>query len=146
VAVGDPARSAGVWRLIRQLDRRAVGRGAAGYLAVAVPCGLVIAAIKGSDAAGQESNLWILAAVVVLLVAPMVGGALAGRARPDAPLAHGAAAVVIPAGVFLVARALVGLVQGNLTAAQVVSFLLFLQVFAGLAVFGAYVASRRSAP
>ena len=144
MAVNDGREAEGAWRLLRHLDGRAVGRGAAGYLAIAVPCGIAIAALKGNDSAGSESNLWVVAAVVVLLVAPLVGGGLAGKMQPDAPLAHGAAAVGLPAAAFLALRALVGLVQGNLTLAQAVSFALFLQVFIGLAMLGAYVASRRS--
>jgi len=143
VAVNDGQDVQGVWRLIRQLDPRAVVRGATGYLAVAVPSGIAIAALKGNDSVGRESNLWVLAAVLVLLVAPLAGGGLAGRAQPDAPLVHGAAAVGLPAAALLLIRAVVGLVQGNLTLAQTVSFVLFVQVFTGLAMLGAYLASRR---
>jgi len=140
MAVNGETRS--VWRLIRQLDRRAAGTGAAAYLAIAAPCGIAIAALRGSDSAGHESGLWVVAAVLVLLVAPLAGGAVAGRARPDAPLVHGAAAVAVPAWLFLVARAAVGAAQGRLTLAQAISFVLFVQVFTGLAMAGAYLGSR----
>ena len=50
----------GVWRLIRHLDRRAAGTGAVAYLAIAAPCGVAIAAFKGSDNAGHESGLWVV--------------------------------------------------------------------------------------
>lgn len=143
MAVNDGRDIHGVWRLIRHLDPRAVARGATGYLVVAVPSGIAIAALKGNDSVGRESNLWVLAAVLVLLVAPFVGGALAGQAQPDTPLAHGAAAVGLPAAALLFVRALVGLVRGDLTLAQAVSFVLFVQVFTGLAMLGAYLASRR---
>jgi hypothetical protein len=126
-----------------RLDWRAVLRGAAAYLAVAIPCALLIALTHGNDNTGQESNLWVVAAVVVILIAPLVGGAVAATAQPRAPLSHGAAAVGFPAGVYLLVRVVVGAFQGSLTGAQVASFVLFLMVFTGLAVIGAYFAFRR---
>jgi hypothetical protein len=124
------------------LDWRSVGRGMAAYLAIAVPCGLLIALLHGSDTTGHESNLWIVAAVIVILVAPIVGGAVAGSDQPS-PLIHGAIAVAGPAGAFLIFRSLLGAAQGNLTAAQVVTFLLYLVVFTGLGMLGGYFGFRR---
>ena len=88
-----------------------------------------------------------LAAVLVILVAPLVGGAVAGAAQPRAPLSHGAAAVYVP-GRCLSRRAQRGrrIVQGSLTARDVVSFLLFLMVFTGLGVVGGYLAFRPPVP
>jgi len=114
----------------------------AAYLAIGVPSGLLIALLHGSDKSGHESNLWIAAAVAVIVVAPIVGGAVAGAAQ-QSPLMHGAVAVAGPAGVFLVARALVGAFQGTLDAAQGVTFLLYLVVFTGLGMLGGYVGFRR---
>jgi len=126
-----------------RLDWRAVARGAAAYLAIALPCALLIALTHGNDNTGQESNLWVLAAVLVILVAPLVGGAVAATAQPRAPLSHGAAAVGLPAGAYLLVRIVAGAVEGSLTGAQVASFVLFLMVFTGIAVIGAYFAFRR---
>lgn len=126
------------------LDWRAVGRGAAAYLTIAIPCGLIIAVWHGNDPVGQESSLWVVAFVLVILVAPLVGGAVAGAARPRAPLSHGAAAVSLPAGLFVLGRMAAGLVEGSLTATQVVSFVLFLMVFTGLGVVGGYLAFRHT--
>lgn len=137
------------------VDRRAVGRGMGAYLAVAAPSGLLIALLHGSDTKGQESNLWTVAAVLVILVAPIIGGIVAGGAprvqgasavaggAQQSPLVHGALAVAGPAGVFLVARAIVGAAQGGLGAAQVVRFALYLVVFTSLGMFGGYAAFRR---
>jgi hypothetical protein len=122
------------------LDRRAVIRGAVAYLTIAVPCGLLIAVAQPSDTSG----LWAAAAVLVFLVAPVMGGAFAGAAAGHrSPLTHAAVAVAGPAAVFLVVRLLVGIGRGNLSATQVVSFILYLVVFTGLAVVGGYVAFRR---
>jgi hypothetical protein len=124
------------------LDRRALGRGTAIYLAIAAPCGLIIAALHGSDTTGHESSLWVVAAVVIIVVAPLLAGALAGGGQPS-PLVHGALAVAIPSGAFLTIRAAVGLARGNLTAAQVVTFALYLAVFTALGMLGGYVGFRR---
>ncbi|MDQ6617911.1 MAG: hypothetical protein M3083_25000 [Actinomycetota bacterium] len=124
------------------VDRRALGRGVATYLAISAPCGLLISLLKGSDSRGRESNLWIVAALLVIVVAPMVAGAVAGTTQ-DSPLIHGALAVAAPAGLFLVVRALVGAVRGTLTSTQVVTFVLYLVVFTALGMLGGYLGFRR---
>jgi hypothetical protein len=128
-----------------RLDWRAVARGTLAYLIVAVPCAVLIAVTHGHDNTGQESNLWVVAAVLVIFVAPLVGGAVAATAKPRAPLSHGAAAVGLPAGAYLLVRMVVGAVNGSLTGGQAASFVLFLMVFTGIAVIGAYLAFRRHA-
>jgi uncharacterized membrane protein YdbT with pleckstrin-like domain len=138
VAVDRTPRSHLPW----DLHPRPLIRGAIAYLLIAVPSALVISLTHGNDTPGQESNFWVLAAVLVLLVAPVIGGFVAGAARLTAPLSHAAAAVGIPAGIFLVVRIIVGLARGTLTAGQVMSFLLYLVVFIGLAVVGGYLAFR----
>ncbi len=72
------------------LDRRAVRRGMAAYLAIAAPCGLLIALLHGSDHPGHESGLWVVAAVVIIVVRPLRrgrgrGGGPALAARPRRP-------------------------------------------------------------
>ncbi|HEX9546572.1 MAG TPA: hypothetical protein VF942_04495 [Acidimicrobiales bacterium] len=126
------------------LNSRSVLRGAAAYLAIAIPCGLIIGLVHGADSSGNESGLWVLAAVVVILVAPVVGGAVAANDEPHAPLSHAAAAVGLPATLFLLGRTIYGAANGTLTAADVVSFLLYLLVFIGLAIGGGYLAFRRA--
>lgn len=128
-----PGRSLGG---VRRVDWSAIARGAAAYLAITVPCGLLIVLVHGQDPVGQESNLWVVAAVAVIIVAPLIGGAVAGAAQPRTPLSHGAAAVYLPSGAFLLVRTAVGLVEGSLTAQQIFSFLLFLMVFTGLGLAG----------
>lgn len=124
------------------VDWRALGRGVAAYVAIAAPCGLLIALLQGSDQPGHESNLWIAAALLIIVVAPFVAGAVAGAAQPS-PMVHGALAVAAPAAMFLVVRAVVGVVRGNLTAAQVATFVLYLVVFTALGMLGGYVGFRR---
>jgi hypothetical protein len=121
---------------LSRIDWSAIGRGAAAYLALSVPSALLIALVHGQDPVGQESNLWVVAAVIVILVAPLVGGAVAGAAQPRTPLSHAAAAVYLPAGGYLVLRCGIGLAEGSLTARQVRSFVLFLMIFTGLGLTG----------
>lgn len=124
------------------IDQRAVARGAGAYLAVAIPCGLIIGLIQPSD----QSFLWVLAAVLVLLVAPVIGGWVASSTETQAPLTQAAWAVGLPAAAFLVIVVIVRAAQGSLTATIAVSFLLFLSVFVGLAMGGGYLAFRRRVP
>jgi hypothetical protein len=122
------------------MDRRALVRGAVAYLTIAVPCVLLIAVAQPSDSSG----LWAAAAVLVFLVAPVTGGAFAAAtAGHHSPLIHAAVAVGGPAAIFVVIRLLVGIGRGNLTATQVVSFILYLVVFTGLAMVGGYAAFWR---
>jgi hypothetical protein len=51
--------------------------------------------------------------------------------------------VAIPAGVFLVVRVLVGMVQHSLTASEGTTFLLYLAVFTALGMLGGYLGFRR---
>ena len=124
------------------IDHRALGRGMATYLAIAAPCGLLIAVWHGSDKPGQESSVWVAAALAIIVVAPLVAGAVAGRDQ-RAPLIHGALAVVAPAGLFFALRAGAGGAQGTLTTLQVVRFVLYLVVFTSLGMLGGYLGFRR---
>lgn len=125
-----------------EIDRRAVARGTAAYLAIAAPCGLLIALLHGSDKPGHESNLWIVAALAVIVAAPLIGGARAGSAQPS-PLVHGALAVAAPAGLFLIVVSAVKGAQGTFTVTKGVTFLLYLAVFTAIAMLGGYLGFRR---
>jgi hypothetical protein len=127
------------------LDRRAIGRGVATYLAIAAPCGVLIALFRGSDQAGHESSLWIAAALLIIVVAPLAGGVVAGAAQPS-PLVHGALAVGGPAALFLVIRSAVGVAERTLTADQAVTFGLYLAVFSALGMLGGYLGFRQRQP
>jgi hypothetical protein len=126
----------------RQLDRRAVLRGAAAYLLIAVPCGLVAAGLDG-HLSNAEATVWTLAVVLLVLVAPPVGGAVAATSGAPAPLTQSAVAVGVPTAVFLLARILDGIVKGTVDLALVTTLVLYLLILTGLAVLGGYLAFRR---
>lgn len=127
------------------LDRRALGLGGATYLGIAVPCGLVIALLHGNDTKGHESSLWILAALLVFIAGPVAAGTVAGRAQPRAPLTHGALSVAVPATAFFLVWTMVRAAQGTLSAARVLTFVLYLGVVTGFSLLGGYIGFRRSA-
>lgn len=127
------------------LDGRAVLAGAAVAVAVAVPPAALVRVVKGGDLDGQESYLWVLP-VVALLVGFALGGHLAARRRPDAPLRHSAAAAAAGFGAiaaFTVVRRLAG--GEGLSATVMVNLVLLLQITVSLAVLGGYLATRRGA-
>jgi hypothetical protein len=117
-------------------------RGAVAYLLVAVPSGLVAAGLDG-HLSNVAATVWTLAVVLLVLVAPCVGGAVAGASGQAAPLTQSAVAVAGPTAVFAVARIFDGVVKGTLTAALVTTLVLYLLILTGLAVLGGYVAFRR---
>jgi TRAP-type C4-dicarboxylate transport system permease small subunit len=124
------------------LDRRALRRGAVTYLAIGAPCGLVIALAGRSGTSGNEPAVWTLATLVFIVVAPLAAGAVAGATQAS-PLMHGAVAVAIPAGAFLIVSAIVRGAEHKLPAPEVVTFLLFLAVFTSLGMLGGYLGFRR---
>jgi hypothetical protein len=118
-------------------------RGAAAFLLIAVPCGVVVAVLRGQHLSNGQSTLWAAAAVLLVLVAPPVGGAVAGAGGDRAPLTQAAVAVAAPTSVFVVVRIVDGIVKGTLDAALVTSLVFYLLILTGLAVLGGYVAFRR---
>jgi predicted permease len=128
--------------VIGDLDSRVVGIGALVVLAIAVPPAVVIAALKSGDVVGRESNLWVVAALAIL-VGFAAGGLVAGRRRPEAPYVHSAAAAVA-AEIVLLAYVLVRHAVEHRTTNWVSLALLF-QIGVSLSLLGGHFALRRQA-
>jgi hypothetical protein len=124
------------------LDRPAIGRGIATYVAITASCGLVLAFVVGSQTSGHESGLWVLGALIIIVAAPLAAGAVAGAGQRS-PHIHGALAVALPFSAFLIVRAGIGVVQGKVTATAVVTSILFLVIFTALGMLGGYLGFRR---
>lgn len=125
------------------LDRGTVVGGAAVALAISLPPTFVARALKGDDAPGQESNLWIVA-VVAMLVGFAAAGRWAALRRPDSPLVHSAAAAGLAFAAIVVFTVVRRLVAGEgLTVPLVVTLGLLGQITVSLAVLGGYLAVRR---
>ena len=69
-------------------------------LLIAVPAAIITAWLS-DDGATDDSN-WTLLALLAIVIAYLLGGALAGRAVPTAPFTNGAAATLLA---FLVVQA-----------------------------------------
>jgi hypothetical protein len=70
------------------IDWRVVVRGALVGLAIIVPV-TVVRVVLDREVRDFDDSGWIYPLFVLILVAYLVGGAVAGRARPDTPLTHG---------------------------------------------------------
>lgn len=123
-------------------DRQALRRGITTYVGIAAPSGLLIALLNGSQTPGHESAWWIVAALLIFVIAPLVAGAVAGAAQ-QSPFVHGAVAVAVPGVAFLVVRSLVGVAKGNLSLTDVTSFVLYLAIVTALGMLGGYMGFRR---
>jgi hypothetical protein len=119
-----------------QLDRHSVVTGAIVTVIISLPSARIGRALS----ANELSNLSILFAVLVLL-GPLVGGALAARGHPASSLVHGAAAAAlgwaVTVGVTITGRLIVG------HGVPILSSLLVGCMFVPLGIFGGYFTFRR---
>lgn len=127
------------------LDWRAVADGAVITVAVTMPPTILVRLLKDTDLGGQESNLWFVP-LLALLLGSALGGHRAARRRLDAPLKHAAAAAAAAFAVMAAVALGRRLVTGDgITVPLVVTLLLLLQITVSLAIIGGYVAIRREA-
>jgi putative membrane protein (TIGR04086 family) len=123
-----------------RLDWRAVALGGVAALIIAAPAALIAQALYSADTISDRSN-WVFLFTAVILAGCAVGGYVAGRKRPDAPLAHGAlaalAAFVVVQGIGIVVR----LIDGDSIDAIKIVFNAMLSAAVGL--LGGLLSSRR---
>jgi predicted permease len=93
---------------VRDLDRRSVLMGAAIHVIIALPSLIIGNALTGDEG----SNIAVVVVILVLFVAPFLGGAVAARGHRASPFTHGAAAAGIGWAVIVV-HALVRAAFGN---------------------------------
>lgn len=128
-----------------RIDWRVAGEGALWTLAIALPPVWLVLLLKSDDLPGEESNLWLVTPVA-LLVGFAVGGFVAARRRPRTPFVHAAVAAVAAYATILVVsltRRVAG-GGGDVTFSYVVRLLLLAQICVSSAVLGGYVSVRRA--
>jgi len=132
-------------RVTGSLDVRAVGAGALTTLAFGVPPVLLVQAVQGG-AARHDAGLRVIAALVAIVVAPLIGGVVAARHQPGAALTHGGlAASAGYAGDVVLAVARRAVTGGGAPPLRLLpAFVLFLVVFSSLGMLGGYAVFRRS--
>jgi putative membrane protein (TIGR04086 family) len=127
------------------LDWRAAGEGALWTIVVALPPVWLVLLLKSDDLPGEESNLWLLTPVALLL-GFAVGGFVAARRRPRTPFVHAAAAGALAFAVVTVVSIVRRLLNDGdqLTVSYLARLLLLAQICVSSAVLGGYVGMRRS--
>ena len=102
-------------------------------------------ALRHHDRAFNQSNLWVAAVVIALVVAPGAGGYVAGTSRPRTAMTHGAWA----AGLAFTATAVIAVIRaavrgGVAWGGLVTSLVLFGVLFSSVGMIGGFIAFRRS--
>ncbi len=119
------------------LDVRVVGLGAALQLAISVPPAVLVSRLRRDDI-GAESNLWLVAAFLVLVLAPAATGVLVGRRRPDTPLLHAAVAAAAAWAVLAALSLARAAASGTEVAALLATLLTVAPIQVGFGVLGAF--------
>ena len=126
-----------------RIDRRTVlvaGAVALGVSLVSLVAYAVVDAIVSFDA---DSN-WPFAFYVVILLGMALGGRVAGRARPDAPLAHGSLAALGAMAVIAVISVIIDVALGNDIVDNLVKLVAQIPVPVAVSAFSAYLAARHA--
>lgn len=121
------------------IDLRAVAAGAALGLGVSVPI-IVVSSLVGI---GSDSNA-VFVAFLAYLAGLTLGGWLAARRRPDAPLSNGAVAAIASYVVIAVVASIVRMATGRVLDPASLVLNLFLAASAGI--LGGLIATWRRSP
>ena len=127
-----------------RIDTRTVLAAGAVALGVSLASLVAYAVVDAIVSFGTDSN-WPFAFYAVILLGMALGGRLAGRARPDAPLAHGSLAALGAMAVIAVISVVIDVALGNDIVDNVIKLVAQIPVLVAISAFSAYLASR-SAP
>jgi hypothetical protein len=127
-----------------RIDTRTVLRAGAVALGVSLASLVAYAIVDAIVSFGTDSN-WPFAFYALILLGMALGGRLAGRARPDAPLAHGSLAALGAMAVIAVINVVIDVALGNDIVDNVIKLVAQIPVLVAISAFSAYLASR-SAP
>jgi len=94
------------------LDRRVLRRAVPVTLLLAVPPVVIVRVVTGVYLAGRESNLWLVA-IAVMLVAFLIGGAVAAASSRDLQLSHSAGSATYSFFVIGIGSIVVALATGS---------------------------------
>jgi hypothetical protein len=124
-----------------RIDRHTVLVAGAIALGVSLASLVAYAVVDAIVSFDTDSN-WPFAFYAVILLGMALGGRLAGRARPDAPLAHGSLAALGAMGVIAVISVVIDVVLGNDIVDNLVKLVAQIPVPVAVSAFSAYVSAR----
>lgn len=127
------------------VEPRVVGLGAAVQVAVVVPAAVVVSALRPDDI-GAESNLWLVAAFLVLAAGPAAAGVLVGRRCPDSPLLHAAAATALAWALLAAVSSIRAAAAGAEVTPLLATLLTIAPIQVGIGVLSAFFTRPRSQP
>lgn len=122
------------------VDARVAGLGAALQIAITVPPGALVSALRRDDL-GAESNLWYLAAFGALVLGPAAAGVLVARKRPFSPLLHAGVATTLAWSVLALVSVVRAIAGGTDVGPLVATLLTIAPVQVGVGVLGAFLFS-----
>lgn len=128
--------------VVDALERPAVLTGALWCLALAVPAA-VVQGVLADDDTGTDQSAWVFVALLAIVVAYLLGGAMAGRRALDAPFVNGAAAAFSAFAVVQVVGIIVRVVRGDGVSPVALVFNALLA--ASIGTVGAWFGARRGA-
>jgi len=124
-----------------RIDRRTVLVAGGVALGVSLASMSAYAVVDAIVSFGADSN-WPFAFYFVILVGMALGGWLAGRARPDAPLAHGSLAALGVMGVIAVISVVIDVVLGNDIVDNLLKLVAQVPIPVAVSALSAYIAAR----
>lgn len=128
-----------------RIDWRAVADGAVITVSLTLFPTIAVRLFKDGDLDGQESNLWLIP-LLALLVGSAWGGHRAARRSLQAPLVHASAAAACAATVLAAVRIGRAAISGDgFDGALIVTFVLLVQISVSLAIIGGQIAVRGEA-
>jgi hypothetical protein len=125
-----------------RIDRRTVLVAGGAALGVSLASMVAYAVVDAIVSFNADSN-WPFAFYVLILLGMALGGWLAGRARPDAPLAHGSLAALGAMGAIAVISVVIDVALGNDIVDNLLKLLAQIPIPVAASAFSAYVAARR---
>ena len=105
---------------------------------------LVAYAIVDAIVDFSDDSNWPLAFYVLILAGMALGGRVAGRARPDAPLAHGSLAALSALGVVIFISVVIDVVMGNGIVDNLVKLVAQIPMLVAVAALTAFLVARRA--
>lgn len=110
-------------------------------LVIAVPA-VAVSSLLSDDTSTDQSN-WTFLALLAIVIAYLLGGALAGRAMPTSPFTNGAAATLLAFAIVQIVGIVLRLSRGD--DINLIALVFNGLLAASLGTFGAWFGARRAA-